>query len=123
MKFDLDKKKVSELLTIRGSLDFNPAWQRGAVWGRDRKSLLIDSILRGFAVPELYFRVLPARSPIYDFEVVDGQQRLLSIVDYIDGKYELNSKLNKVGNTVLAGKRYDEELFTPYCIIEKCKFE
>lgn len=108
MKFDVDEKKVSDLHEVRDLLDFNPAWQRGAVWGRDRKSLLIDSILRDFAVPELYFRVLPAQGSIFDFEVVDGQQRLLAIMDYIDGEYELNSKLNKVGNSVLAGKRYNE---------------
>ena len=41
-------------MTTNGSLIFDNAIQRGFVWDKNRQSLLIDSILRGFPVPPFY---------------------------------------------------------------------
>ena len=36
-------------------IELNPDYQRPAVWSRNQKQLLIDSILRGIRYPEIVF--------------------------------------------------------------------
>ena len=52
-----------------GTLDLAPEYQRGSVWTRNRKALLIDSVLRGYDLPKLYLRESPGQADAY--EVVD----------------------------------------------------
>lgn len=83
-------KKISDLYTrITGpspSLILQPAFQRNFVWNSEHKEKFIETILKGLPIPEIYI----AQSGI-DVEkietqevVVDGQQRLSTIVQYID---------------------------------------
>jgi len=58
---------------IKSSIDTNPDFQRPAVWSRSQKQLLIDTILRGYDIPKLYWRKTSSKPEKYDF--VDGQQR------------------------------------------------
>ncbi|GAA3573150.1 hypothetical protein GCM10022197_32430 [Microlunatus spumicola] len=64
-----------------------PEWQRDEVWSTERKQLLIDSILRGWKLPKLYF-ARTSEDPV-EYEVVDGQQRLSAIFEFMDGTLEL----------------------------------
>jgi hypothetical protein len=68
-----------------GTLDLRPPFQRNAVWRPALKSSLIDSLLRGYPIPALF---LQDRSDPTSFErkivVVDGQQRLRTILSYVD---------------------------------------
>jgi uncharacterized protein with ParB-like and HNH nuclease domain len=74
-----------------GKIDPKPQYQRGSVWTRKQKQLLMDSILRGMDIPKLYLRsVGDGSTGSYDFEVVDGQQRLRAIWEYFDGEYALS---------------------------------
>jgi len=47
----------------------------------------MDTILRGYDVPKLYFRKV-SQYP-YEHEVADGQQRLVSIWEFYDGRLAL----------------------------------
>lgn len=62
---------------IRRRIDTNPDFQRPAVWTTAQKQLLIDTILREYDVPKMYWRKLASAPDRYD--VVDGQQRLRAI--------------------------------------------
>ena len=68
----------------RNRIDTNPDFQRPAVWRIGQKQLLIDTILRGYDIPKLYWRKVN-KSP-EKYEVVDGQQRL-SLKQAHDGDY------------------------------------
>jgi len=57
-----------------------PDWQRTEVWNLSRKQLLLDSILRGIKLPKLYFARIGQSE---NFDVVDGQQRLSVIRDFM----------------------------------------
>ena len=57
-----------------------PEWQRQQVWGQSKKQNLIDSILRGWKLPKFYF--LKTSQEPEEFEVVDGQQRLVAIFEF-----------------------------------------
>src|ERR1700722_1051523 len=62
---------------IRNRINTNPDFQRPAVWGLAQKQLLVDSILRDYDIPKLYWRKTSSKPDKYD--VVDGQQRLRAI--------------------------------------------
>lgn len=93
---------------MKGKIDPKPQYQRGSVWTRKQKQLLMDSILRGMDIPKLYLRTIgDGVNGTYDFEVVDGQQRLRAIWEFFDGEYPLSkdSELTLAG-VDLGGQRY-----------------
>jgi hypothetical protein len=67
------------------SLILNPPYQRRSVWTSRAKSLLIDSILRNYPIPLIFLtnRIHPTEKKLVR-EVVDGQQRLRTILGFID---------------------------------------
>jgi hypothetical protein len=66
------------------SLVLSPAFQRRSVWPRGAKSLLIDTVVKGFPMPIVFLR---EKSPLDTIEpvreVVDGQQRLRTLLSFI----------------------------------------
>ena len=73
-----------------------PDWQREEVWNEGRKQKLIDSILRGWRLPKFYF--LLTNDDPEQFEVVDGQQRLLAIWEFFDNALLLASDSDSLTN-------------------------
>lgn len=60
-----------------------PAFQRNYVWDIKRASRLIESILMGLPIPQL-FLYEQSRN---EFLVIDGQQRLMSIYYFMEGRF------------------------------------
>lgn len=92
--------------SIRARIDTNPEFQRPAVWTVSQKQLLIDTILRGYDIPKMYWRrtgINPDR-----YEVVDGQQRLRAIWGFVDGDFRLPANAEPIGDYVLSGISYLE---------------
>lgn len=56
-------------------IDLKPDFQRGEVWSKYKKKLLIDSIFREWHVPPIHVVLLSDGTS----EVLDGQQRLTAI--------------------------------------------
>ncbi|MBW2005941.1 MAG: DUF262 domain-containing protein [Deltaproteobacteria bacterium] len=79
--------KVSDFLGWQkaGTLILSPSFQRRSVWKKGAKSYLIDTIVRGLPIPILFIR--ERRSDLTSFEptreVVDGQQRIRTLISYI----------------------------------------
>ncbi len=88
MKMRLDKRELDKIYKRRDRYEI-PDWQREEVWDLARKQLLIDSILRGWRLPKFYFLVSNSNPPTYD--VVDGQQRLAAIFEFLDNELELSA--------------------------------
>ncbi|GAB3085688.1 DUF262 domain-containing protein [Isoptericola nanjingensis] len=63
-------------------LDLSPSYQRGEVWPTRDAQLLIESILRGIPLPSVII-LRPKSLAESPFEVVDGKQRLTSILRFI----------------------------------------
>ena len=70
-------------------LDLQPNFQRGEVWGLQKKQRLIDSVLRGWHIPPIHVVEVPLSKKQ---EVLDGQQRLVAIRDFIDNEFCFNGK-------------------------------
>ena len=96
---------VSNPKGIRLRIDTNPDFQRPAVWTSAQKQLLIDTILREYDVPKMYWRKLPGTPDRYD--VVDGQQRLRAIWSFVDGDFTLPKDSQPVEGMLTAGCSYD----------------
>ncbi len=60
------------------------------VWSRSNKQSLIDTILRGWRLPKFYFLKVSDKPEAY--EVVDGQQRLVTIWEFIENELPLANK-------------------------------
>lgn len=98
----LSAKYVFELYQM-GILDTNPNFQRKPIWKENkRKSLLIESLMLRIPIPAFYFY----EDEQGRFQVIDGQQRLLTIFDFMQGKFKL-SGLEYIG-AICNKKRFDE---------------
>lgn len=69
-------------------LTVNKSYQRKLVWKKSHKLEFIDTILKNYPFPEIYLAPgsLDQVKLILIDEIVDGQQRLTTIRDYIEGK-------------------------------------
>jgi Protein of unknown function DUF262/HNH endonuclease len=68
-----------------GELSLQPDFQRQFVWDTVRSSRLIESVLLGVPLPIIYL----AEESDGNESVIDGQQRLTSFFDFLDGKLKL----------------------------------
>ncbi|MCS6291945.1 MAG: DUF262 domain-containing protein [Nitrospira sp.] len=107
MKVDEGKYSISEIVDWyrRRELVVNTEYQRGGgLWPAPAKSYFIDTILKEFPFPKLYFHERVDRETKRPRrEIVDGQQRISTIVDFVDGKFVLGK--NARG---LEGKHFNE---------------
>lgn len=87
MKMRSESRALDKIYKRRDRYEI-PDWQRDKVWSDDQKQLLIDTILRGWKIPKFYFAKV-ADAP-EEFEVVDGQQRLMTIFEFFDNLITLS---------------------------------
>jgi hypothetical protein len=66
-----------------GRLELRPPFQRKPVWTDKQRSSLIESILLDIPIPEIYVQVSQADDGTEEYGVVDGQQRLRTILQFI----------------------------------------
>lgn len=85
-------------------LEMRPPFQRNLVWTKKQKSFLIDSILNGYPIPELYMQDLVSADGVKQYIVVDGQQRITSCLQYINGDFEIDEK----DSPTLGGLTFDD---------------
>lgn len=90
--FSIRSFSVNDFNQWRGSedLELSPKFQRRKVWSGKAKSYLIDTILKGLPIPPVFLREridLSTRKTIR--EVIDGQQRLAAIFDFLDDGFRI----------------------------------
>jgi hypothetical protein len=89
-RVDYESMVIQELLNAhdREELNVSPWYQRRAVWSSAHKSYLINSIFETMPVPTIYIRhTLDLETERTVKEVVDGQQRCRSIIDFKEGEF------------------------------------
>jgi len=93
---------------------FIPDYQRdSSEWDLAKKSLFVDSLINNMTVPPLI--LYPETNPntgLEKSEVVDGQQRLATIRDFVNGSFDLATEdeveyASNVG-PVIQGRRFAE---------------
>lgn len=71
-----------------GKLDIRPKYQREFVYNEKQRNEVINSINSDFPLNVMYW--IDKEDGTY--EVLDGQQRTISICEYVDGAYSINSR-------------------------------
>lgn len=75
-----------------GKYNFDAAYQRkGGVWSEDKQSFLIDSILKNYPVPAFFMRPIVDDNGRTIYDIIDGKQRLQSIIKFIEDEIKLTS--------------------------------
>lgn len=111
--------KVADFISWKKkkSLTLSPYFQRRPVWDKGAKSFLIDSIYRGLPIPIIFIRDRGVDTKTFEpiREIIDGQQRLRTIISYIAPELleDYNPKrdefvVRKTHNKDLAALRFKE---------------
>lgn len=110
----MTKRKYTQPLTLANlkmlhdghKLWLNPDYQRGEVWTKSQKQLLVDSLLNNIDIPKIYLREIKKGS--FEFEVVDGQQRLRAIFEYLSGVFPLDVDSDAIEGEAVADKTFNK---------------
>lgn len=68
-----------------GRLNIRPKYQREFVYGQKERDAVIDTVTKGFPLNVMYWVVAGPDA----FEVLDGQQRTVSICQYVEGDFSV----------------------------------
>ena len=66
-----------------GKLDIRPAYQREFIYNEKQRAAVIDTVKQGYPLNVMYW----ADRGDGTFEVIDGQQRTLSLCQYVNGDF------------------------------------
>ena len=113
LDMDSNKLVISEFYEndSSGKYDYNTVYQRDKVWSEEKKSFLIDSILKNYPIPPIFLRMkIDGETGITKYDVIDGKQRLTSIKYFIEGKILLPDDFgdDKIGNSELNGASFED---------------
>lgn len=76
--YDISVRQLHDMI-LEGLIDIAPEYQRHFVWDENRQSQLIESLMLGIPVPNLFM----ATNRDSSWEVIDGLQRLTTIVNFV----------------------------------------
>lgn len=100
MKIELNHISVSELVEgymddgeqgvvgYNGKLDIRPPYQREYVYKPAQRDAVIDTLIKHFPLNVMYW----VKTGDDTFEVLDGQQRTLSICKYVNSEFSINKR-------------------------------
>jgi len=92
-----ETKTVTDILNLYSQdlLNLEPGFQRQSVWTERDRAKLIDSILRNYPLPAVFFYRREDQGKII-YDVIDGKQRIESILMFMGemrGRYSVKTQL------------------------------
>jgi len=123
MKIELHQIPIRELVKeysntqeegvtgFSGKLNIRPKYQREFVYKDEQRNAVINTIRKGHPLNVMYW----VKNEDDSFEVLDGQQRSISICEYIADNFSINDK--KFGNLTEDQQKQilDYELMVYFC--------
>ncbi len=104
---------VDQLYSIKEFFDYaddfitRPPYQRKNVWSKKKKQALLDSLFRRYYIPKIVIREVRLNENRSVSEVVDGQQRIITVQEFLANKIKLPKSLQDV-HPDLPDKYYEE---------------
>lgn len=71
-----------------GKLDIRPPYQREFVYKDKQRDAVVDTVFKRYPLNVMYWAVREAG----DFEIIDGQQRTISICQYVHGDFSFEGR-------------------------------
>lgn len=71
-----------------GALNIRPPYQREFIYKDKQRDAVIETVVKGFPLNVMYWAVTDEGT----FELIDGQQRTLSICQFVDGDFSLGGR-------------------------------
>ncbi|ACA46747.1 DUF262 domain-containing protein [Clostridium botulinum] len=96
---------------VAGKYNYNAVYQREKIWNIEKKRFLIDTILKNYPIPPIFLRMfIDENTGATKYDVIDGKQRLTTIIDFINGKINLpdDFSIGPFGNENLDGLYFKE---------------
>lgn len=103
-----------------GQLDIRPQYQREFVYKDKQRDEVIRTVMKGLPLNVMYW-VDRGDDFVKDnpdkprYEVLDGQQRTISICEYVDGSFSVDNKYFENLQTDIQNKILDYKLFVYVC--------
>ncbi len=104
MKINTQLSPLISILEKRNKISFKSKYQKTDIWTIKKYQLLIDTILRNYDIPKIYFT--KSKDSNYKYEVIDGQQRLKAIWGYYNNDYPLGDNSINLPTGDLSGKTH-----------------
>ena len=123
MKVELHKITIKEVVkdyrdsaeegvtAYSGKLDVRPKYQREFVYKDKQRNEVIETVRKKFPLNIMYW----VKKGDGNFEVLDGQQRTISIAQYISGDFSINEKYFHSLTKDEQNKILDYELMIYFC--------
>src|SRR5438876_2355547 len=77
--------QIHDFVKNKKWVNVRPEYQRRLVWDRKKKSLLIESLLMNVPIPPVFLY----ESDLNRYEVMDGQQRLNTVMEFYENQFSL----------------------------------
>lgn len=90
---------------FKSTIKIPPEQREGKIWSSEQKQNLIDSLYNDYDIPKIYFRKESKNPSIW--WLVDGQQRIESIVDFLNNKFSLATDITSIPKYI-QGKLYKQ---------------
>jgi hypothetical protein len=75
-----------------GTLNVRPKYQREFIYNEKQQKAVINSVIKGFPLSVMYW----VKNAAGGYEVLDGQQRTLSICEFMEGNFAIDWSGNKL---------------------------
>lgn len=105
MKIELTKIKIRDLVqgynndeesgevkAYNGKLNIRPKYQREFVYKPEQRDAVIQTVMKGFPLNTMYWVKNTDKDAEFEFEVLDGQQRTISICEYHKGNFSVDKQ-------------------------------
>jgi hypothetical protein len=105
---------ILRLYSEKDEIQIDPDYQRmGGVWTKEKKQLLIDSILNNYDIPKLYFHIFSREernTSGFKYSIIDGRQRLEAIWQFMKGNFNLSDDFSyqDAPDIKLSGLSYED---------------
>ncbi|SHG62053.1 HNH endonuclease [Flavobacterium micromati] len=123
MKIELKEIKIKEVANgyfndneegvvgFGGNLNIRPKYQREFVYKDKQRDAVIETVQKNFPLNVMYW----VKNEDDTYEVLDGQQRTISICEYVTGSYSLNSMYFNNLTDVEQNQILDYKLMVYFC--------
>jgi len=99
--------EIKDFFEYKDSYVTRPPYQRKSVWSRKKKQALMDSLFRRYYIPKLVIREVRLSERHTIHEIIDGQQRIMTVQEFFANEYPLPKTLKDLG-AELPGAYYND---------------